>query len=320
MSCSEDRLMVNRVFLQSLIGSHPLGALSAFGLLRLAASWDPSAKLGFALDDDWIAFLEAEELTSIDALIEKLTDWVQSDAIDRILGWAPDVRVTPQTYRQVITEAVAESDDTFARFLVAFAADGAVDAQKGLIKPSAFYMVSGQQSFLKGLGEIVAQGRLDAPAIFHEALVGPWSYKTSLHSLGWDPSTERLYALRHRAPTSEKPTCVAGAVLLALWALPIFPAVSEAGRVRTVGFTRDRRGSQHFSWPVFSCPVGLHELKSLLQTGDETWAYQSVLRPGIEAIYRARRSEFGQGYAVFRNSEVRSASKAVSMSSAETGI
>jgi hypothetical protein len=302
--------MASRISLQAFIGSHPLSALAGFGLLRLAASWDPSTKLGFALEDDWVAFLEAEDIASIDAVIARSADWVQSDAISRVLGWAPDVRVDPPLYRHILAAAVAEHDDSLARFLVAFAADGAVDAQKGLIKPSAFYMVSGQQSFLNGLSEILAHARIDPLATFREALVGPWSYQTSLHSLGWDPNTERLHALRHRAPTSEKPSCVAGAVLLALWALPMFPAVSEAGRVRTTGFTRDRNGSQYFSWPVFSCPIGLYELKSLLQTGEEEWKPDGVLRPGIEAIFRTRRSEFGQGYAVFRNSEVCNSRKA----------
>jgi hypothetical protein len=197
---------------------------------------------------------------------------------------------------------LAEDDDTLARFLVAFAADGAVDAQKGLIKPSSFYMVSGQQSLLNGLREILTHARVNVLATFCEALAGPWSYRTPLHSLGWDPSTERLHALRHRAPTSEKPSCVAGAVLLAFWGLPLFPAISEAGRACTVGFSRSR-GAQYFSWPIFSRSIDLYELKSLLQAGKDEWTLDGVLRPGIEAIFKTRRSEFGQGYAVFRNSE-----------------
>jgi len=301
--------MVNRILLRGLVGSHPLGALASFGLLHLTARWDPFIKLGFSLEDDWIAFVETEGFDSVDGLIAKLADWARSDAISRILSWAPDVRVEPQAYRRVLEEALAEHDDTFAKFLVAFAADGAVDAQKQLIKPSAFYMVSGQQSLLGGLREILAHARLDACATFNEALVGPWSYKTFLHSLGWDPSTERLHALRHRAPTSEKPSCVAGAILLALWALPMFPAVSEAGRVRTTGFTRERNGSQYFSWPVFSSPITVYDLKCLLHTGEPEWKPGGVLRSGIEAIFRTRRSEFGQGYAVFRNSELTSSRK-----------
>lgn len=294
--------MTHRVSLPALLGSHPLGALASFGLLRAVEEWEPSIKLGFALQDDWVAFLEVERLASMEEIIANLGQWAESEVFTRILGWAPDVRVDPATYRNILGAAMTGGDDALVRFLSAFAADGAVDGQKGLIKPSAFYMVSGQQSFLGGLREILARARADATAIFREALLGPWIYKTALHSLGWDPNTERLHALRHRAPTSEKPSCVAGAVLLALWALPLFPSVSAAGKARTIGFTR-QRDAQHFSWPVFSTPIGLAELTSVLQAGERWWGANGTLRPGIEAVFRARRSEFGQGYAVFRNAE-----------------
>jgi len=289
--------MAERLRLPALIGSHPLAALSAFGLLRLVADWDETARLGFTLEDDWIAFIETSQFHSLDILIRKLTEWVQSEALQRAIGWAADVRVEPREYRNVLAEALAKHDFPLAQFLGALAADGAVDTQKGLIKPSAFYMVSGQQSFLRGATEILAQVKSSATALFREALEGPWSYMTPLHSLGWDPNTERLYALRHRSPTSEKPACIAGAVLLALWALPLFPVVSAGGRARTIGF--DER-AQYFSWPIFSTGVDLYELKSLLQAGKREWIKAGDLRPGIEAIFESRRSEFGQGYAVFR--------------------
>jgi len=296
--------VANRILLPALIGSHPLAALGSFGLLNLATSWDPTLRLGFTLQDDWIAFLESKRFEALDALVARLCEWVQSDEIDRVIGWADeDVRVQPSEYRAVLNRALTQGDDLLVQFLPCMTVDGAVDRQKGLIKPSSFYMVSGQQSFLKGLRDIVARIRSDAAALFEEALAGPWKYQTSLHSLGWDPNAERLYALRHRSPTSDKPSCVAGAVLLALWALPLFPAVSQAGRAFTTGFSREA-GSQYFYWPLFSSAIGLNELRSLVQSGEAAWQSDGRLRSGIEVIYRSRRSEFGQGYAVFRNSEV----------------
>jgi hypothetical protein len=294
--------MAERIRLPALIGSHPLAALCAFGLLRLVAEWDETAKLGFTMEDDWIAFIETSLADSIDALVPRLTEWVQSKAIEHVIGWAADVRVDPSEYRKVLANALVEHDFLLAQFLGALAADGAVDAQKGLIKPSSFYMVSGQQSFLGGAREILTQVRANTAAVFQEALEGPWSYMTPLHSLGWDPNTERLYALRHRSPTSEKPSCIAGAVVLALWALPLFPVVSKDGRARTIGFT-NRERAQYFSWPIFSGAVDLYELKSLIQAGKREWVSERELRPGIEVVFESRRSEFGQGYAVFRTPE-----------------
>jgi hypothetical protein len=296
--------VTHRIQLPALVGSHPLAALASFGLLRLITDRDETAKLGFTMEDDWVAFIEVQRFDSIDAILDEAVAWIRSDGLDTILRWTgDDVRVLPSEYRSALRNSLAENNVSLASFLTAFAADGAVDGQKGQIKPSAFYMVSGQQSFLNCLREILIRVRSDAASAFRETLVGPWSYQTSLHSLGWDPNTERLYALRHRSPTSEKPTCVAGAVLLALWALPLFPTLSAAGRAYTIGFTSKDR-LQYLSWPVFSKAIDLRELRSLLHAGENGWSSASGrLRPGIETIFRSRRFEFGQGYAVLRGAE-----------------
>lgn len=285
--------------LSALIGSHPLGALASFGLLRLVATLDPSAKLAFVLRDDWVASIESSFVDSESKLIEVLAQWLNADDLNQALTWADDVRVAPAEYRQALRDAMAAGQTAHLDFLCSLVADGAVDAQKGLVKPSAFYMVSGQQSFLGGLREILAQSRKSAESVFQEAVFGPWRYRTRLHSLGWDPNTERVHALRSRAPTFEDPSCVAGAVLLAFWALPMLPALSCEGRPRTIGFTRRGR-EQSFSWPVFSRFVDVAELTTLLQVGPSGWRGCKGLRPGIEATFESSRFEFGQGYAVFR--------------------
>jgi hypothetical protein len=291
--------MSGLIRLPALIGTHPLGALASFGLLRLAESWDPEAKLSFVMEDDWIATLRTETHSTLEELIFRLTEWLESEHLDRLLDWAEDVRVPPDEYRKILTRMIDKNQRGIVDFVSAIAADGAVDGQKGYIKPSLFYMASGQQSFLGGAREIVAAARSAGRATFEEALAGPWTYRTRLHSLGWDPGTERLYALRGRAPTSEKPACIAGAVLLALWALPLFPAMSAGGRLQTIGFSRIDK-EWLFSWPVFSRPIDLAELTSIVQTGDWLSGDGRSLRPGIEAVYHSRRAEFGQGYAVFR--------------------
>ncbi|WP_257386366.1 type I-G CRISPR-associated protein, Cas3-extension family [Tahibacter caeni] len=283
----------------ALLGSHPLGALASFGLLRLVAASDPGARLHFTLTDDWVAVLGSTRYATLDALIEHLSEWAISAPLDRIFGWADDVRMPSPQYRALLDDAVAHGDSDLVAFLCAFAADGAIDGSKKQIKPSAFYMVSGQQSFLGGARNILSQCRAQGRQVFEEALVGPWRYATREHSLGWDPGTERLYALRHRAPTAEKPCCIAGAMLLGLWALPLFPPVSERGRERTIGFVRDG-GERHFSWPVFTSAIGIDELRSLLQTRQWSARGEAQRRSGIAAVYRSRRSEFGQGYAVLR--------------------
>jgi hypothetical protein len=292
--------MTHSVRLPALIGSHPLGALASFGLLRLVSSWDREAKLHFVMEDDWVAILDTKRFASVPALIRALDEWLKSGTLQRMLAWAKDVRIEPGVYRELLSRSMREGDADLYGFLSAVVADGAVDTTKKLVKPSAFYMVSGQQSFLAGLREILDLAEA-ATSVFDEALSGPWRYATPAHSLGWDPHTERLYALRHKAPTVDKPSCVAGAILLAFWAIALMPAFANAGRPMTIGFVRSRR-DHYFSWPVFSTPIDLPELTSFLQAGPRSWvAYgKRRLRSGIEAVYESSRAEFGQGYAVFR--------------------
>lgn len=295
--------MTHQILMPALIGSHPLAALASFGLLRVVHEWDPSAKLGFVLQDDWITYLESSQFDSLESLMPKLVEWIGSEDQDRLLDWASDIRVEPNVYKCRLDEAIDQGDIAFAAWLSALAGYGAQDKQKGLIKPSAFYMVSGQQSFLKRAREILVQLRASPAPLILEALQGPWTYQTPLHSLGWDPNTERLHALRSRAPTSEDPSCIAAAILLTMHALPLYPVVSDMGRAYTTGFRRNKERENLFSWPIFSTPLGLPDLRSLVQTA--AWkAPDKRLRNGVAAVFSSRRSEFGQGYAVFRAAQI----------------
>lgn len=297
--------MSARIPISGLIGSHPLGALASFGLLRKLSEWDCDARLAFSMQDDWVAEVHTNQVRSMAELVNRFSECIASTEIDHLINWTDnDVRVPPDEFRRLLRSAVAEHDRELADYLTSIAADGAVDMQKKLVKPSAFYMISGQQSFLGGMRDVLTKVRSDVHSAVEETLAGPWRYRTQAHSLGWDPNTERLHALRHRAPTSEKAVCVGAAVVLAFLALPLFPSVANGGRVSTTGFSRVGR-EQYFTWPVWTDAICLDELRSLLHTGAEQWISEegAVTRRGIAAVYRSRRAEFGQGYAILRAAE-----------------
>jgi len=283
--------------LDGLIGSHPLGALAAFGLLRILTGQGGNPRLCFAERDDWVARIECDH-TSIDALIGALTDWIHSRREESLSWTNGDVRVSPDEYRSALGQALSKDDD-LAEFLSALAADGAVDKSKGLIKPTAFYMASGQQNFLETMKAILVFVREASSKAWNEALVGPWAYSAPIWGAGWDPGTERMHALRYKAPTKDKTSCVAGAVWLAFEALPLFPSFSVGGRSRTVGFVNHDRG-KHWRWPIPNRPVGLDSLSVLMSAREVALAPKLPLRHGIGAVYESTRHEFGQGYAVFR--------------------
>lgn len=278
--------MKKLIDLNGLVGSNPLGALAAFGLLKVLNENGLEATLQWAQHDDWIAQLHCD-LESPAALSDWLRDWF-ADRSSTDLNWsADDIRVAQHEYRNALAQALL-TDPALATMLQAQAADGAVDDSKGLIKPTAFYMVSGQQSFLDNM-RAVRLALEQNEALWNEALIGPWTYATRLHSLGWDPASERLHALRARAPASEKASCVAGAVWLAYEALALLPCISINAKARTTGFFK-----RHWHWPIHDVPVGADSLRVLLQSDP------AQARTGIVSWYASERFSFGQGYGVFR--------------------
>ncbi len=307
--------------LTGLVASTPIGAMAAFGLLRICAAipelrlarlgWQDEDGDGAPLDD-WIAVLRVPVINikpdqkAHDWLIQKLTDFIVKRC-DEDYEWPPqeqnkDIRVPSDEYRWwMIRHAMTASahNRILADWITAFCSDVVTDkTKKQLVKPTAFYMVSGQQKFLKIISEIRESLHHNADSALQEALFGPWRYQDKFHSLGWDPASERLHALRHKAPSDEQPVSVRAAVWLAYESLPLFPTMRVGGRLKTVGFSQERT-EEVLSWPIWKGFVSLNALRSLLAVRWDAVAGYS----GLVGRYRARRVNLNQGYAMFRPAE-----------------
>jgi hypothetical protein len=182
----------------------------------------------------WYAVLETDHPTTSESLVEGFVARQKQRAGSRELNWARTIKTGRKTYLDAACEAVKESQEgrrSYSDFLSAFACELQVDDSDQL-EPTAFYMTSGRQEFLKEartlagrLAEGIKLGRKRKvpEEMFKEALFGPWRYEDPQHSLGWDPSTERLHALRAKSPTKEASEGVTAAVWLAFEAIPLFP-------------------------------------------------------------------------------------------------
>jgi len=292
--------------LSGLTGSSPIGALAAFGLLCLCAEI-PSlrdAKLAWRREDDWVAVLEVSDVFGPDSLVGLLNEHLKQQS-HQVFAWADDIRVQKSDYCQVLQRSLSDASSDNRRlcdYLAAFASEMAVDNAKGLVKPTAFYMTSGQQKFLSSALELAETFKKDQPEKIREALFGPWLYRDKQHALGWDPAAERVYALRHKKPGEEAPTSISGAVRLALEALPLYPVFSDKrGRLTTSGFVRLNRENV-FRWPVWRAPISLDTLKSLVIANLEN--EDDFAQRGVTAVYSSIRSEFGQGYGIFRPAQL----------------
>ncbi len=291
--------------LTGLVGSHPLGALAAFGLLRCCEEMEQfrGSRLGWRMLSDWHAMLTTDAPTTPENLVAALVARQGRRGASPEWSWADSIKEDAEKLRQALSRAredLGNGERAAADFLAAFACELGADEQ-GRLEPTAFYMTSGQQKFLAegrklagavATGVTVGRRRKSPEELFREALFGPWRYEDPQHSLGLDPSAERLHALRARSPTREPSAGVSAAVWLALEALPLFPCFLSEGRLVTTSFHGGRSGAAYFSWPLWSAPISLAALRSLLSMGElaeDEPPRKELLARGVDAVFRSER-------------------------------
>jgi hypothetical protein len=246
---------------------------------RCGAHWRPVWSLaGYLTDNDLIAALQAY-------LVARRAAPEFAELGDRL-------PVAPEKFREFVQQASNHAliDRTMADFAAAFGCETLTNPNGHDIQDTAWRTVNtGQQCFLKAIRAVqnvtIEQVR--------EALFGPWCYRDAKPSLRWDPIDTRDGATRGAAPTDTEILVVRGANALASEALSCFPTAPTAKGLLTTGFTKSH-GDMYFSWPVWTGAISISVLRSLLGY-PELVAVQpnreSLRRMGIEAVYRARRTE-----------------------------
>lgn len=308
--------------LTGLIGSHPLGALAAFGLLRWCAEI-PSlrgARLHWELQDDWIAVLTPPVALDEDALCRVLLDaHAGAGGWPHLAGAGPTLRMPVADFRTRCRDLSAIARPA-ARFAADFAAGCGSDAifrkKDDTLTPTRFDMTSAGQGLLK---DLIKLGETLMPkehlkhrhfsekslAPIKEALFGPWTYSDQTHPLGWDPNAERDHAFRAQKPESDnKFRSVRFAVWLGHFALAIFPSTPEKKHLYTTAFVQENYSAQkRFRWPLWANPIDLDTLSALITlphlTGSDSDISELHTR-GVTAIYESLRHDRNQGFAVFR--------------------
>jgi hypothetical protein len=89
-----------------------------------------------------------------------------------------------------------------------------------------------------------------------------------------------------------------GANRLALEAWPLFQSLPEGDRLSTVGFRGTRANNTTFTWPIWSVPIELETLKSVLALAlihsDDANRRQQLAAYGIPVVYQCRRILVGK--------------------------
>jgi hypothetical protein len=296
--------------LSGLRGSHPLGALAAFGLLRVLSrvALPQPVKLSWVEQADWVARLtfphSVERQTLIGAVVRDVSQRSQAPE----LTWRDDLKAPLPDYHafaQGMLPTLTPEQRQTADFLVAFGSELVALRRRAETRPTALDMTSGQQRFLREV-RALAHGMAGEPAqaeqAFAEALWGPWRYRDPVHALGWDPHRERLHAYAAQSPTQSKARSVKAAVWLGFEALPLFPTADVAHRLQTGGFDADHH---YFSWPIWEGPLTLETMRSVLSLAELVAAQPSapaLQARGIIQVYRSRRTRSEHGYGLLRPS------------------
>jgi hypothetical protein len=263
---------VSRVELVGVDGSNPLGFLAALGLLRVI----PSARLAFAADGSFRAFLETDTTRpDIVALIAADADaasaaknpsWrlTYTKAATKKQGpqEVADLKPPPLNFKQFLTRCFdcwIKGDDESVAYAAAFGTDVAVDG-KGNTKPTAFHFTAANQTFLGAVDAIRAL--LTKEWIDTSLFIGHGERPGS--NLRWDPGSERNWALMANNPNDDGTRVDAPLEWLAFRGLLLLPSFPRGTRIITTAVA-GRGDDMTFSWPLWSVPASRHTVRSALQ-------------------------------------------------------
>jgi hypothetical protein len=302
--------------LPALKGHHPLGFLAACGLLRIATRHSP-AHLGWKTESagGWVAFLQMGEAQA-EGLRDRLITIVAESAeqfikaLDR--AGLEEAEILASDFRKC-GESTSATDllTSIGSDILQRRKESGKNKGKFVIRMTHFAMTSGQQDLISGARKVAEklakrsrknEVQEEVRKKIHEALFGPWLYQDDEHSLGWDPNSQRLHALRNMAPTNDTQNrSVSGAIFLATQGLPLFPCFAVGRSLHTTGF-HDENDEDWFSWPIWRRPISLDTLRSLLA---QPFAVD-LQRRGVELVYRCRRVRTGGAegnYQVFSHAQ-----------------
>ncbi len=286
---------MSRIELRGLRANLPIGAMAAFGCLRICQrlpefresklAWESGGGADFAV-------LVTPRESSPAALVSALLEDVKGAAERHELTWRDQIktassgefRAETQKALQAATAQNREAADWFAAF-----GSELENGKDGKIESTPFDMSVARQRFLADAAKLARGLADDGFDSYNEALFGPWKYKDDQHSLGWDPTTIKLGAFTYKAPTAMANSGVRAAVWLAFESVPLFPCFYSSG-LQVRAFVRSRR-EYAFYWPIWRAPIGLEVLGSLLGVTPPTVEEgpAELAAQGVTAVYKPLR-------------------------------
>ena len=293
------------LLLNGLDGSNPLGFLAAIGTAVVLQNVFPEIRLGWEqTEGGWRPFLAGcgdDEQEFSEKLVEALKD--ASMTVFDVDNRMPfDAEKFSRKLRDVqCYSSIADRRDS--DFLSSFGTELYPNEKNGQFQDSRFRMVRSGDSAGQGLPFYAKEMRKKV-GIDHiqRTLFHAWDYQDTGYSLRWDPIEDQRYALRWRDPSKSSQGTMLAANSLAVEALQWFPTLLIGSQARTTGFQRLGRRDTYFVWPIWTPMLGMETVRSLLALDDlcrDPVPRSSLVRRGIEEVYRSQRIQQNQYYSNF---------------------
>jgi hypothetical protein len=284
-----------------------LAYLAALGTLRVATLQEDTEAVRMSWDfieGSWRPYLHYAREIDRKAFVQGLHKQLQSGKNLRAFQLGNNLNLTLDSFRKALEQCVQSaslSDRRDVDFLAAFGSDAIATMSGGKrtnqIADTAFRTMSGggHQHFLGTIRTFIEDTTEEH---LEKSLFADWTYDDPIkkHTMRWDPMDDIRYALRWDDPSGDKNReqygSMWGANRLAIEALPFFPTQPIGGRLATTGFAENRAREVTFTWPVWSPPIGLMELRSLLCLSDlqaEIPDREKLRSRGVVEIYRCQR-------------------------------
>lgn len=310
---------VEGLLLSGLDGSNPLGFLAAVGTLCVLDRRVPGTLLGWCnAHGSWrprlVGFRGDEQEVSSEVLHGLKANFDGVFGIGRESEAGKESHKFPFAGGKFIEALNAQrrttqaSDRRDADILAALGTDFRPDPKSGEFQDTQFRMVRTGDSKRQGM---LSYARANREALDHRhverALFRPWDYADDEgKSLRWDPIEDRSYALQWRDPSksnsADGPNTMLAANCLAVESLACFPTVATTKRAETTGFHRFGRRETGFVWPIWTSPVSVQTVRSLValeQLHAEPLPRGALQAQGIEEVYCARRVRPNKYYSNF---------------------
>lgn len=301
--------------LSGLAADNLLAYLAALGTLRTASLACPDGGIRMHWENiggRWQPQLQGDMTSDRKGFVALLDQQLRTSANLPAMNLADDLTLPVEDFRTALQQAqqgATPQDHRNVDFLAAFGSEVVQSRQNGKptgkITDTAFRTMSGagHQHFLGTMRTFIADTTAEH---LDKTLFEEWRYDDPLekHSMRWDPADDIRYALRWDNPSGDRNRKISGSMWganrLAIEALPLFPVQPVGNRLATTGFSEGPRRPVELSWPVWSVPIELADLRSLLTlpTLQAPAPDQGRLAPrGVVAVFRCQRVTQGK----FRN-------------------